>query len=243
MRRPIGDRNIMVLSDEIYSRLIFEGEHHSHRSSARGFKDRTIILDGFSKTYAMTGWRMGYGVMRRRSGDAHGAPDDELEFLHGQLHADGGDRGHQGRPELGRRRWRRIPSVAATSSSSASTGSRASPAGCRRARSTCSRTSPRPAGRRRSWPKHCWKRPAWPRFRAPRSARYGEGYLRFSVANSMENLRPGSRAHRGLGREEYPLASFPSDRDAACRVPIYFRAIIPVQCRSSSVDILRRKLV
>jgi len=59
----IGDRNIMVLSDEIYSRLIFEGEHHSIMS-VPGFKERTILLDGFSKTYAMTGWRMGYGVMR-----------------------------------------------------------------------------------------------------------------------------------------------------------------------------------
>ena len=59
----IGDRNIMVLSDEIYSRLIFEGEHHSIMSIP-GFQERTILLDGFSKTYAMTGWRMGYGVMR-----------------------------------------------------------------------------------------------------------------------------------------------------------------------------------
>jgi aspartate aminotransferase len=59
----IGDRNIMVLSDEIYSRLVFEGEHYSI-ISAPGFQERTILLDGFSKTYAMTGWRLGYGVMR-----------------------------------------------------------------------------------------------------------------------------------------------------------------------------------
>ena len=59
----IGDRNIFVLSDEIYSRLIFEGKHHSIIAEP-GFKDRTILLDGFSKSYAMTGWRMGYGVMR-----------------------------------------------------------------------------------------------------------------------------------------------------------------------------------
>ena len=59
----IGDRNIMVLSDEIYSRLIFEGEDYSIMS-IDGMKERTILLDGFSKTYAMTGWRMGYGVMR-----------------------------------------------------------------------------------------------------------------------------------------------------------------------------------
>jgi aspartate aminotransferase len=61
--RVIGDRNIFVLSDEIYSRLIFDGSHHSIMAEP-GFKERTILLDGFSKTYAMTGWRMGYGVMR-----------------------------------------------------------------------------------------------------------------------------------------------------------------------------------
>jgi len=59
----IGDRNILILSDEIYSRLIYEGEHSSIMS-VPGFKERTILLDGFSKTYAMTGWRLGYGVMR-----------------------------------------------------------------------------------------------------------------------------------------------------------------------------------
>src|SRR3989475_9867241 len=61
--RAIGDRNVMVLSDEIYSRLIFEAEHHSIMS-VDGMKERCILLDGFSKTYAMTGWRMGYSVMR-----------------------------------------------------------------------------------------------------------------------------------------------------------------------------------
>jgi aspartate aminotransferase len=59
----IGDRDIMVMSDEIYSRLLFEGQHHSI-ASIQDMRERTIILDGFSKTYAMTGWRMGYGIMR-----------------------------------------------------------------------------------------------------------------------------------------------------------------------------------
>jgi aspartate/methionine/tyrosine aminotransferase len=59
----IGDRNILVLSDEIYSRLLFDGEHFSIMS-VPGMQERTVLLDGFSKTYAMTGWRMGYGVMR-----------------------------------------------------------------------------------------------------------------------------------------------------------------------------------
>src|SRR5207253_3487275 len=60
----IGDRNILVLSDEIYSRLLFDGGEHFSIMSVPGMQERTILLDGFSKTYAMTGWRLGYGVMR-----------------------------------------------------------------------------------------------------------------------------------------------------------------------------------
>lgn len=56
-----AERDIAVLSDEIYGRILYEGEHHSIASQP-GMAERTIILDGFSKTYAMTGWRLGYGV-------------------------------------------------------------------------------------------------------------------------------------------------------------------------------------
>ena len=58
-----GRREVFILSDEIYNRLIFEGEHAS-LAQLPALKERTIILDGFSKAYAMTGWRLGYGVMR-----------------------------------------------------------------------------------------------------------------------------------------------------------------------------------
>jgi aspartate/methionine/tyrosine aminotransferase len=51
----------MVLSDEIYSRIVYEGQHRSFLSLP-GMKERTLLLDGFSKTWAMTGWRLGYGV-------------------------------------------------------------------------------------------------------------------------------------------------------------------------------------
>ncbi len=54
--------DIAVLSDEVYRRIIYEGEHYSI-ASLPGMVERTIILDGFSKTYAMTGWRLGYGIM------------------------------------------------------------------------------------------------------------------------------------------------------------------------------------
>ncbi|TKJ29864.1 MAG: aspartate aminotransferase [Chloroflexi bacterium B3_Chlor] len=54
--------DLMVLSDEVYERIIYEGEHVSFLSLP-GAQERTILLNGFSKTYAMTGWRLGYGVM------------------------------------------------------------------------------------------------------------------------------------------------------------------------------------
>ena len=56
------ERDILVLSDEIYERILYDGVHVSI-ASLRDMQERTVILDGFSKTYAMTGWRLGYGVM------------------------------------------------------------------------------------------------------------------------------------------------------------------------------------
>ena len=53
---------VTVLADEIYGRIVHEGEHVSIASFS-GLEDRTIVLDGFSKTYAMTGWRMGYAIL------------------------------------------------------------------------------------------------------------------------------------------------------------------------------------
>jgi aspartate/methionine/tyrosine aminotransferase len=55
----------MILSDEIYSRMIYGGTLESI-ATFPGLQERTILLDGFSKTYAMTGWRLGYGVMEKR---------------------------------------------------------------------------------------------------------------------------------------------------------------------------------
>ena len=63
LAQGLVDRELFVLSDEIYGRLLFEGEHVS-LVQFPGMKEKTILLDGFSKTYAMTGWRLGYGVMR-----------------------------------------------------------------------------------------------------------------------------------------------------------------------------------
>ena len=56
--------DLWVLSDEVYSKIIYDGEFRSI-ISIPGMKDRTILVDGFSKTYAMTGWRLGFGIMKK----------------------------------------------------------------------------------------------------------------------------------------------------------------------------------
>ena len=54
--------NVCVMSDEIYSEILYEGRKHLSLLTFESMRDRTIMLDGWSKTYAMTGWRMGYAV-------------------------------------------------------------------------------------------------------------------------------------------------------------------------------------
>jgi aspartate/methionine/tyrosine aminotransferase len=65
----LRDRDVMVLSDEIYCRIWYDSKPSSI-GSVEGMLEKTIILDGFSKTYSMTGWRLGYGVMPRWLADA-----------------------------------------------------------------------------------------------------------------------------------------------------------------------------
>ncbi len=64
----VADRDIIVMTDEVYSRMVYEGQHHSILS-LDGMKEKTILIEGFSKTYAMTGWRLGYGVMPKNVAD------------------------------------------------------------------------------------------------------------------------------------------------------------------------------
>ena len=59
----VRERDLIVLSDEIYSRIYYGAEPPLSITTIPGMLEKTIILDGFSKTYAMTGWRMGYGVL------------------------------------------------------------------------------------------------------------------------------------------------------------------------------------
>jgi len=61
--RLVADRDLIILSDEIYSRLYYADTPPFSIATLPGMQEKTIILDGFSKTYAMTGWRIGYGAM------------------------------------------------------------------------------------------------------------------------------------------------------------------------------------
>lgn len=56
------EKDIFVISDEIYSELTYNGENHVSIACIPGMQERTIVINGFSKAYAMTGWRLGYAV-------------------------------------------------------------------------------------------------------------------------------------------------------------------------------------
>jgi aspartate/methionine/tyrosine aminotransferase len=54
--------NLVVISDEVYEKLVYDGASHQSFAAISGMRDRTVTINAFSKTYAMTGWRLGYAV-------------------------------------------------------------------------------------------------------------------------------------------------------------------------------------
>ena len=68
------EHDLWVMTDEIYGRILYDGAEHLSIASLPGMADRTIVLDGFSKTFAMTGWRLGYAVV-----------PDSLKEVYGEL--------------------------------------------------------------------------------------------------------------------------------------------------------------
>ena len=185
----VRDRDIWVLSDEIYSKILYDGVHESI-ATRPGMQERTVILDGFSKTYAMTGWRLGYGVMtpalakhvarlatnvyscatsfvQRVAPTALGGPQDEVKAMVA---------------EFRRRRdaivagLNEIPGV------------------------TCAKPSGafyvfpnvKGLGMKSSEVEHALLEEAGvAALSGTAFGSYGEGYLRFSYANSIENIREG----------------------------------------------------
>ena len=182
----IGDREIMVLTDEIYHRLLFEGEHYSI-AAIEPMRDRTIILDGFSKTYAMTGWRMGYGVMRpdlavhmarlmtnSNSCTASFTQRAGIEAL----------RGDQSEPEKMRLQFQQRRDVFVKGINQIKGFSCLSPKGAFYTFPNIQQTG---------WPSKkladaLLEEAGVAALSGTAFGEYGEGYLRFSVANSVENI-------------------------------------------------------
>ena len=65
LARVLDDTGVIVISDEIYSELVYGGHEHTAFASIEGMRERTITLNGFSKAFAMTGWRVGYACAPR----------------------------------------------------------------------------------------------------------------------------------------------------------------------------------
>jgi len=68
----VRQHDLLVLADEIYARILYDGAEHVSIASLPGMAERTIVLDGFSKTYAMTGWRLGYAIVPPDLTEAYG---------------------------------------------------------------------------------------------------------------------------------------------------------------------------
>ena len=66
------EHDLWVMADEIYGRILYDGAEHISFASLPGMADRTIVLDGFSKTFAMTGWRLGYAVVPESLKEVYG---------------------------------------------------------------------------------------------------------------------------------------------------------------------------
>ena len=98
----LQDRDVIILSDEIYSRIYYTPEPPLSIASLPGMLEKTIILDGFSKTYAMTGWRLGYGVMPGMAGRRGKQTHGQFQFLRRQFHPARRDRCSDGPANGGR---------------------------------------------------------------------------------------------------------------------------------------------
>ena len=77
--------DLLVLSDEIYARIIYGGTYKSMMSYP-GMEERTLIIDGFSKSFAMTGWRLGYATAPARIIPALDHACGQHLHLHGRIH-------------------------------------------------------------------------------------------------------------------------------------------------------------
>jgi aminotransferase len=78
LARIAADRDLLIFTDEIYEYFLYDGRRHVSMASLPGMADRTITIGGYSKTFSITGWRIGYSVAARQWSQAIGAMNDLL---------------------------------------------------------------------------------------------------------------------------------------------------------------------
>ena len=179
--------HVAVLSDEIYGEMLYEGTHTSLTTYPQ-LADRLILLDGWSKTYAMTGWRLGYGVWPQEL-----VPHAERLAIncHSCVNASAQYRRHRRADRAaraGRSAWSPPSPSGAPTSSRRSTRCRACAASIPAARSTPFPTSAAPASIRARCRRGCWRRPGSRPLSGTSFGAFGEGYLRLSYAASLPML-------------------------------------------------------
>ena len=113
--RLLADHYCWILSDEVYSEMLYDAEHDTI-ASHEGLLERTILLDGFSKTFAMTGWRLGYAALPEAARRADRPPADQLGLLHAACLPARGCRRADRTPRRGRGDAGGVPAAARRSS-------------------------------------------------------------------------------------------------------------------------------
>ena len=200
------ENDIIVMADEIYGRLVYDVEQHSI-AALPGMAERTIVLDGFSKSYAMTGWRLGYAIVPPSLVDAYSkliinsvsgtssfeqiaaaealnGPQDSVDAMAAEFRA---------RRDLVVEGLNRIPAFAVA---------------CHRVPSTPSRISVGRECRAPSWRTDCFTKAGSASFRARPSARSAPDHIRISYANSQANLRRAlERIEEVVSKTPVPAAS------------------------------------
>ena len=83
----LAEHDCWILSDEVYSELLYDARRTTRSPSHEGLLERTILLDGFSKTFAMTGWRLGYAALPAELVEPITRLFDQLRLLHGARRA------------------------------------------------------------------------------------------------------------------------------------------------------------
>jgi aspartate aminotransferase len=179
--------DVFVLADEIYSRIIYEGRHESITQFS-GMKEKTILLDGLSKTYAMTGWRLGYGVMRRDLAQKMGqlmTNSNSCTSAFTQMAGIEALKGSQKEPERMIEEFKRRREVMTNGLNKISGITCKKPVGAFYAFPNIEKTGMNS----RQFGEHLLNKAGVAALPGVNFGKYGEGHVRLSFANSVENIK------------------------------------------------------